>query len=127
MPLPPRTPNDAATLIAQIVAERVAREHPKEATVKRFVKDRGEAMIYVDYLQNIKGKTVAGAYCVRARDGATVSTPLDWDELDEDLDPRDFTIDSVIPRFAKKGDIWASGLKKKNSLTKLLAGSKRRK
>lgn len=55
--------------VVQIVAERVVREHPKEATVKRFVKQRGEAMVYVDYPQNIKGKIVASAYCVRARDG----------------------------------------------------------
>lgn len=126
LPLPPQTPNEAATLIAQIVAERVAREHPKEATVKRFVKQRGEAMVYVDYLQNIKGKTVAGPYCVRARDGATVSTPIDWNELDENLDQRDFTIDTVVERFAKKGDIWATAMKKKNSLRGLLAVNKRK-
>ena len=125
LPLPPQTPNEAATLIAQIVAERVVREHPKEATVKRFVKQRGEAMVYVDYLQNIKGKTVAGAYCVRAREGATVSTPIEWDELDENLDPRDFTIDSVMERFADKGDIWATAMKKKNSLKKLLSSKKK--
>ena len=125
MPLPPQTPNDAATLMAQIVAERVAREHPKEATVKRFVKDRGDATVYVDYLQNIKGKTVAGAYCVRAREGATVSTPIEWDELDERLDPRDFTIDSVMERFAEKGDIWATAMKKKNSLKKLVSSKKK--
>ncbi len=126
IPLPPKTPADASTLIAQIVAERVAREHPKEATVKRFTKHRGEAEVYVDYLQNIKGKTVAGPYCVRARDGATVSTPLDWDELTAELDPRDFTIDSVLERFAKKGDIWGPAMKRKNSLRKLLAASARR-
>jgi bifunctional non-homologous end joining protein LigD len=126
IPLPPKTPTDASVLVAQIVAERVAREHPKEATVKRFVKQRGEAMVYVDYLQNIKGKTVAGPYCVRARDGATVSTPLEWDELTDSLDPRDFTIDSVMERFAEKGDIWATAMKRKNSLRKLLAASKRK-
>jgi bifunctional non-homologous end joining protein LigD len=126
LPLPPRTPNEAATLIAQIVAERVASEHPKEATVKRFAKQRGESMVYVDYLQNIKGKTVAGPYCVRAREGATVSTPIGWDELRAGLDPRDFTIDTVIKRFAAKGDIWATAMKKKNSLTKLLSANKRK-
>ncbi|MGK2933749.1 MAG: DNA ligase D [Gemmatimonadaceae bacterium] len=126
IPLLPKTPTDASTLVAQIVAERVAREHSKEATVKRFTKHRGEAEVYVDYLQNIKGKTVAGPYCVRARDGATVSTPLEWDELTAELDPRDFTIDSVINRFAEKGDIWGTAIKRKNSLRKLLAASGRK-
>lgn len=126
IPLPPKTPTDASTLVAQIVAERVAREHPKEATVKRFVKHRGEDMVYVDYLQNIKGKTVAGPYCVRAREGATVSTPVGWEELTAELDPRDFTIDSVMERFTRKGDIWGPAMKRKNSLRKLLAESRRK-
>ena len=94
--------------------------------MKRFTKQRGEAEVYVDYLQNIKGKTVAGPYCVRARDGATVSTPLDWDELTAGLDPRDFTIDSVVERFADKGDIWGTAMKRKNTLRQLLAASKRK-
>ncbi|MCR4339532.1 MAG: DNA ligase D [Gemmatimonadaceae bacterium] len=126
IPLPSKTPTDASTLVAQIVAERVAREHPKEATVKRFTKHRGEAEVYVDYLQNIKGKTVAGPYCVRAREGATVSTPIGWDELTAELDPRDFTIDSVMERFTQKGDIWGTEMKRKNSLRKLLAANTRK-
>ena len=120
LPLPPRTPNDAATLVAQMIATKVAEAHPKEATIERFVKARGGATVYVDYLQNIKGKTVAGPYCVRARPGATVSTPLDWDELTEDLEPRNFNIANAPDRFAKVGDIWGAAMKKKNSLKALV-------
>jgi bifunctional non-homologous end joining protein LigD len=76
LPLPPKTPNEAATLVAQLIATKVADAHPKETTIERFVKSRGAATVYVDYLQNIQGKTVAGPYCVRAKPGATVSTPL---------------------------------------------------
>ena len=120
LPLPPRTPNEAATLVAQMIATRVAQAHPKEATIERFVKARGGATVYVDYLQNIKGKTVAGPYCVRARPGATVSTPLEWSELTEDLDPRDFTIMNAPDRFERVGDIWGRAMKKKNSLRALV-------
>src|SRR5687768_11219619 len=120
LPLPPRTPNDAATLVAQMIATKVAEAHPKESTIERFVKARGGATVYVDYLQNIKGKTVAGPYCVRARPGATVSTPLEWDELTEDLEPRNFNIANAPDRFAKVGDIWAEAMKKKNSLRALV-------
>jgi bifunctional non-homologous end joining protein LigD len=120
LPLPPRTPNEAATLVAQMIATKVAQSHPKEATIERFVKARGAATVYVDYLQNIKGKTVAGAYCVRAKEGATVSTPLDWKELTEDLDPRDFHVGNVVERFERVGDIWSQAMKKKNSLSALL-------
>jgi bifunctional non-homologous end joining protein LigD len=120
IPLPVRTPNDAATLVAQMIATRVAEEHPEEATIVRWVKQRGASTVYVDYLQNIRGKTLAGVYCARAREGATVSTPLSWDELDSSLDPRDFTIASAPERFAEVGDLWNPVMKKRNSLAKLL-------
>jgi bifunctional non-homologous end joining protein LigD len=120
LPLPPSTPNEAATLVAQMIATKVSQSHPKEATIERFVKARGGAMVYVDYLQNIGGKTVAGPYCVRAKPGATVSTPLEWSELTDDLDPRDFSLENAPERFEKIGDIWNEAMRKKNSLRALL-------
>jgi bifunctional non-homologous end joining protein LigD len=120
LPLPPKTPTEAATLVAQMIATKVAEAHPKEATIERFLKARGSATVYVDYLQNIKGKTVAGPYCVRARPGATVSTPLSWEELTDELDPRDFSIANAPERFEKAGDIWSGAMKKKNSLRALV-------
>lgn len=120
IPLPPETPNEAATLVAQMIATEVAHAHPKVATIERAVKARGAATVYVDFLQNIIGKTVAGAYSVRARPHPTVSTPLSWDELDDDLDPRNFTIDTVHERFERLGDLWNPAMKKKNSLRALL-------
>ena len=120
LPLPPKTPNEAATLVAQMIATKVADAHPKEATIERFVKARGAATVYVDYLQNIQGKTVAGAYCVRAKPGAPVSTPLKWTELTDDLDPRDFHLGNAPERFEKIGDIWNEAMRKKNSLRALV-------
>ena len=120
LPLPPRTPNDAATIVAQMIATKVTESHPKETTIERFVKARGAAMVYVDYLQNIQGKTVAGPYCVRAKQGATVSTPLKWTELRDGLDPRDFHLGNAAERFEKIGDIWSEAMKKKNSLRALV-------
>jgi bifunctional non-homologous end joining protein LigD len=120
LPLPPRTPNDAATLVAQMIATKVAEVHPKETTIERFVKARGAATVYVDYLQNIQGKTVAGPYCVRAKPGATVSSPLKWTELTDDLDPRDYHLGNAAERFEKIGDIWNEAMGKKNSLRALV-------
>lgn len=120
IPLPSKTPNEAATLVAQMIATRVAKQHPKIATIERSVKARGATAVYVDYLQNIIGKTVAGAYSVRARPHPTVSAPLEWSELDSELDPREFTIDSAPAHFARIGNIWNNALKKKNSLRALL-------
>lgn len=119
LPLPPKTPNEAATLVAQIIATRVAEAYPKVATIERSVKARGATTVYVDYLQNIIGKTVAGAYSARANDDAMISTPLEWNELTDDLDPREFTIETAPARFAKIGDIWSAALKKPNSLKAL--------
>ncbi|MGZ3330709.1 MAG: non-homologous end-joining DNA ligase [Gemmatimonadaceae bacterium] len=120
LPLPPKTPNEAATLVAQMIATKVADAHPKEATIERAVKARGPATVYVDYLQNIQGKTVAGPYCVRAKAGATVSTPLKWNELTDDLDPHEFNLGNAAERFEKLGDIWNEAMRKKNSLRALV-------
>ena len=119
LPLPLKTPNEAATLVAQIIATQVAEANQKVATIERAVKARAATAVYVDYLQNIIGKTVAGAYSARANPEALVSTPLHWEELTDDLDPRDFTIETAPARFAKVGDIWAAALKKPNSLKAL--------
>jgi bifunctional non-homologous end joining protein LigD len=115
IPLPLRTPYEAGLLLAQLIATRVAEAHPRDATVERSVKARPPAAVYVDYLQNVKGKSVAAAYCVRAKPGATVSTPLQWKELNGRLDPRELTIETVPQRIVKLGDIWSSALKTRNT------------
>ena len=120
LPLPPRTPNEAATLVAQMIATKIAAAHPKEATIERFVKERGAATVYVDYLQNIQGKTVAAAYSARAKPGAAVSTPFKWNELTDDLDLRAFNLRNAAERFEKIGDVWGDAMKKKNSLRALV-------
>jgi bifunctional non-homologous end joining protein LigD len=120
LPLPPKTPNEAATLVTQMIATKVAESHPREATIERFVKARGAATIYVDYLQNIQGKTVAGPYCVRAKPGATVSAPLKWSELNDRLDPRAFHLGNAAERFEIAGDVWNEAMRKKNSLRALI-------
>jgi bifunctional non-homologous end joining protein LigD len=125
LPLRPRTPLDAATLIAQIIATRVAQKHPREATVERMVKKRPQGTVYVDYLQNILGKTVAGVYAVRAKDGATVSTPLRWEELTDDLDLREFTIRTMPQRLREVGELWGPAMGRVNSPEQLLAPSRR--
>jgi bifunctional non-homologous end joining protein LigD len=117
VPLPARTTHETALLVAQLIATRVAMAHPKAATVERAVKARAPSAVYVDYLQNVRGKTVAGVYSARAKPGATVSTPLRWSEVREGLDPAAFTIETVPKRLAKVGDLWAAGMKARNPAT----------
>jgi bifunctional non-homologous end joining protein LigD len=112
LPLPPRTPYDAGLLLCQIVATVVSRKHPKIATVERSVRARG-TRVYIDYLQNILGKTLATAYSARASDYAGVSTPLTWDEIDGGVQRQDFTIRTMPARLEKIGDLWAKLRKSK--------------
>ena len=107
MPLPPKTTYETGQLLCQIVATTVADAHPKVATVERWVKRRPRGTVYVDYLQNILGKTLATAYSARASDYAGVSTPLTWPEVARGVDPRDYTIRTAPARFAEVGDLWA--------------------
>ncbi len=83
IPLPAGTPYETGVLLCQIIATIVATKHPKVATIERMVKRRKDGTIYVDYLQNIPGKTLACAYSARASAFAGVSTPLTWEEIDD--------------------------------------------
>jgi bifunctional non-homologous end joining protein LigD len=105
VPMPKRTTYETGRLWAQIVATLVATRHPQVATVERSVKRRG-AKVYVDYLQNIQGKTLACAYSARASEFAGASTPLAWKEVDAGVDRRDFTIRTLPRRVADAGDLW---------------------
>lgn len=120
IPFPPGIPNEAARLLAELVATRVVHGHERLATIERRVSARPPGAVYVDYLQNIRGKTVASVYALRAEPDATVSTPLRWEELDDALDPRRFTIDTMLPRLAAVGDLWAEGMRRVNSVDALL-------
>ena len=106
IPLPPKTTYDTGQLLCQIVATIVSTKYPKFATVERFVKRRPRGTVYVDYLQNILGKTIATAYSARASDFAGVSTPLTWDEVEEGVNPKDFTLRTYRERFRSAGDLW---------------------
>ncbi len=100
------TPYESGQIFCEIVATLVAEKHPKVATVIRAVRARGQK-VYVDYLQNIEGKSLACAYSARASEFAGASTPLTWKEIDQGVDTRDFTIRTLPDRLATVGDLWA--------------------
>ncbi len=105
--LPKRTSYETGQLLCHLVATLVSSKHPRVATIERMVKKRPTGTVYVDYLQNILGKSLAAAYSARASDYAGVSTPLTWAEVAEGVDPRDFTIRTAPARFRDVGDLWA--------------------
>ena len=107
VPLRSRTSYETSRLFAEIVATAVASKHPRVATVERALRDRGRR-VYVDYLQNSRGKTLATAYSARATDDAGVSTPLTWAEVEASVDRRDFTVRTIEARLRRVGDHWAT-------------------
>jgi bifunctional non-homologous end joining protein LigD len=104
---------------AAILARTLARTHQGLVTTEwSRAKRRG---VLIDANQNREGATIASVYSVRPHPGAPVSTPLAWDELTPDLDPRRFTLDVVRDRLERHGDLFAPVLEGKQSLTKALA------
>ena len=87
-------------------ARELERRRPDILTAAWWKEERGER-IFLDYNQNAPHKTVFGAWSVRARVGAQVSTPIAWEEL-EDVDPAELTLASVPARVERDGDPWAA-------------------
>lgn len=88
----------------QIVTE-VNRRLPKITSIERHPKKR-QGKVYLDYLQNNFSQTLTAPYSLRPIEGATVATPLEWNEVKPGLDPKKFNLKTIFPRLAKKGDIF---------------------
>ena len=120
--LEPRWGFDEVRRAALALAREVERRAPDLATSKWWKEERQG--VFVDYNQNAKDRTIAAAYSVRPRPDATVSAPLDWDEVDA-ADPADFTLGTMPKRFAQIGDRHARMDEQPGSLEQLLELSAR--
>lgn len=107
VPLNRALSHDQARGFAEILARHVVKRRPDIATIQRSVELR-EGRVYVDYMQNGDGKTIAAAYCVRPVPSAAVSMPLAWDELG--AGPQDFTIANALDRVTNWSGDPMSGL-----------------
>ena len=116
----PRFSYDQSLQLAHLVLLVVNRRNPDLTSLERSpAKRRGR--VYLDYLQNRKGATMAAAYSLRPQAGATVSMPLDWKAVTPKLDLRDYSIRTVPAIVAKKGDAWKDLFKKRLDLNSALA------
>jgi len=120
IPLGARYTYDQVRDFAKILAMITQQQLPELTTVERALNKR-KGRIYIDYLQNKKGQTLACVYCLRPKPGATASTPLDWNEVKKGLRPSQFTIKSLPARLEKLGDIFRPVLGKGIDLKKVLA------
>ena len=103
LPLGATIDHDDAKELAEVLARVVAIELPEIATVARPIASRGDR-VYVDFLQNGRGKLIAAPLSVRPRAGAPVSMPLTWSRITRRLDPARFTIRSAPRELARHGD-----------------------
>ena len=109
------TVKDFARLIATLVQEQL----PETTTLERSLSKRGPK-IYIDFLQNRTGQTLASVYSLRPVPGASVSTPLEWKEVNHQLSPQQFTMQNIFQRLKKKGDLFVPVLNEANSIEKAL-------
>ncbi|MCW3110060.1 MAG: ligase, partial [Segetibacter sp.] len=107
---------DQAKDFANIVCMLANAQLPEFTTLERSLTKRSKDKIYMDYLQNRKGQTIACVYSLRPKKGATVSTPLDWSEVKKGLTPQQFTIKTIGERIKKVGDLFAPMLDPKNAI-----------
>lgn len=103
---------DTVREFAKVLATMIHEQLPLLTTLERSLAKRKKNEIYIDYLQNSRGQTLASAYSVRPKPGATVSTPLDWSEVKPGLHPSKFNIKNILKRVEAKGDLFRGVLGK---------------
>jgi bifunctional non-homologous end joining protein LigD len=126
LPLAPGYSYDTAKAFAEVVARRAAATLGSLATLQRTIAKRPDDAVYLDFVQVGQGKTIVAPYSVRARDGAPVSTPLHWDEVEAlarrraTAAPADefakHTMRTTPKRLEREGDLWGGKNWKKQRL-----------
>jgi len=106
VPLKPKYDYGRIAEIATALANEVARRAPKIATTQRSLAKREKQQVYVDAMQNARGKTIASVFSARAKPGATVSMPLTWKQVERGVKIADFTIKNTPGLLKKTGGAW---------------------
>lgn len=119
IPLAAKYKYDDVKTFAEIMATIVHQRLPNTTSIERSIAKRKDK-IYVDFLQNRNGQTIAAPYCVRPRAGATVSTPLLWEEVNHKLTPQMFNLKNIEKRLSILGDLWKPVLEKGIEIEKAL-------
>ena len=107
LPLKPKHDYRKIAAVAEALASEVAQRAPKIATTQRSLAKRQKQQVYVDAMQNARGKSIAAAYTARAKPGATVSMPLTWKQIEKGVKISDFTIKNLPGLLKKSRDAWA--------------------
>lgn len=116
VPLKPTNEYEQVAEFAKLFAGEVARRAPKIATVERTIAKRKSTQVYVDWMQNARGKSLASVFTARAKPKATVSMPLTWKQVSQGVKIADFTITNVPEILQKKGDQWSKFFESRQAL-----------
>ncbi|QEC53530.1 bifunctional non-homologous end joining protein LigD [Anseongella ginsenosidimutans] len=119
IPLGAKYDYDQSQLFARMVVNKVHERIPKFTSVERQIKNR-KGKMYLDFLQNRPGATLACPYSLRPKPGATVSMPLFWEEVKKGLSMSDFTIHNTLERLKAEGDLFKAVLRKGIDLEKVI-------
>jgi len=123
IPLEAKYTYDQSQLFARIIVNIVHKQIPDYTSLERMIANR-KGKMYLDFLQNRPGATIAGPYSLRPKPGATVSMPLHWDEVKPGLTMRDFTIFNAVERLRAEGDLFKGALGKGIHLEKTIKKAK---
>jgi len=115
IPLKPVNNYDKVAEFARLLAAEVAQRVPTMATVERSISKRKSDQVYVDAMQNARGKSLASVFTARAKPGATVSMPLTWKQVEAGVKIADFTIRNV-PELVTKRHPWQEFFSSRQSL-----------
>jgi bifunctional non-homologous end joining protein LigD len=116
VPLKPANEYDKVAEFARLLAGEVARRAPKIATIERTIAKRKSTQVYVDWMQNARGKSLAAVFTARAKPKASVSMPLTWKQISQGVKITDFTITNVPDLLKKKGDPWSNFFDERQAL-----------
>ena len=105
IPVKPNYTYELTREFSHLISQAVHKELQDITSLERMPKKR-IGKVYLDFLQNGKGKTMSCAYSLRPREGATCSAPLEWSELDKDFDIKNYNIKTLPERVKQKGDLW---------------------
>ena len=106
LPLKPTNGYESVAEFSRLLAGEVARRAPAIATVERTIVKRKRDQVYVDWMQNARGKSLAATFTARAKPKATVSMPLSWKQIEQGVKISDFTVKNVPALLRKTGDAW---------------------
>jgi bifunctional non-homologous end joining protein LigD len=119
IPLGAKYTYDQSQMFAKLIVNFVHQQIPEFTSVERMIHNR-EGKMYLDFLQNRPGATIASPYSLRPKPGATVAMPLHWEEVKKGLTMKDFTIHNAIDRLKKEGDLFKGLLGKGINMEKIL-------